>query len=83
MVDPYLSDSVAKVNPANWRCVPVQEELFNVTPDILLFTHDHLDHYDPEIAPRFFAKTEKQMTVLCPNSVWQKARTHGNCHNYV
>jgi L-ascorbate metabolism protein UlaG (beta-lactamase superfamily) len=83
MIDPYLSNSVVKVNPNNWRRVPVDEALFDVTPDVMIFTHDHLDHYDPETAPRFFAKTDKQMLVLCPASVWQKARTHGNGHNYV
>ena len=83
MIDPYLSNSVVKVNPNNWRRVPVDETLFDITPDAMIFTHDHLDHYDPETAPRFFAKTNKQMLVLCPTSVWQKARTHGNGHNYV
>ena len=83
MIDPYLSDSVCKVNPLNFRRVPVDERFFDVTPDVMIFTHDHLDHYDPETAPRFFEKTDKQMTVLCPTSVWQKARTHGCGHNYV
>ena len=83
MIDPYLSDSVVKVNPLNYRRVPVKESLFDITPDVMIFTHDHLDHYDPETAPRFFAKTDKQMLVLCPASVWQKARTHGGGHNYV
>jgi L-ascorbate 6-phosphate lactonase len=83
MIDPYLSDSVEKINPANWRRVPVKKEIFDIEPDVLIFTHDHLDHYDPETAPRFFEKTDKKMLVLCPSSVWQKARTHGNGHNYV
>ena len=83
MIDPYLSDSVVKVNPLNYRRVPVDEKFFEITPDVMIFTHDHLDHYDPETAPRFFAKTDKQMLVLCPASVWQKARTHGGGHNYV
>ena len=83
MIDPYLSDSVKKVNPLNFRRVPVLESLFDITPDVMIFTHDHLDHYDPETAPRFLAKTEKKMTVLCPTSVWQKARVLGGGHNYV
>ena len=83
MIDPYLSDSVVKVNPLNWRRVPVEEKFFDMTPDVMIFTHDHLDHFDPETAPRFFAKTDKQMLVLCPASVWQMARTHGGGHNYV
>lgn len=82
MIDPYLSDSVKKVNPKNYRRVPVDESLFGVNPDIMIFTHDHLDHFDPETAPRFFAES-RPMTVLCPSSVWQKARTNGGEHNYV
>ena len=83
MIDPYLSDSVEKVNPSFFRRVPVLESLFDITPDVMIFTHDHLDHYDPETAPRFLEKQEKKMTVLCPTSVWQKARTLGGGHNYV
>ncbi len=83
MIDPYLSDSVGKVNPANHRRVPVKEELFDLCPDVMIFTHDHLDHYDPETAERFFAKAGRQMIVLCPGSVWPKARVNGNGHNYV
>ncbi len=83
MIDPYLSDSVGKGNPALARRVPVDERFFDLCPDVMLFTHDHLDHYDPETAPRFFEKADKSMTVLCPSSVWQKARTHGGGHNYV
>ena len=82
MVDPYLSDSVKKVNPLNWRRVPVKEDLFDITPDVLLFTHDHLDHYDPETAPRFLEK-EQKMVVLAPGTCWTKARASGGSHNYV
>lgn len=82
MVDPYLSDSVAKVNPKNYRRVPVDESFFGETPDVLMFTHDHLDHYDPETAERFLAK-EKPMVVLAPGTCWQKARACGGSHNYV
>ena len=82
MVDPYLSNSVAKVNPLNDRRVPIDESLFEITPDVMIFTHDHLDHYDPETAPRFLTK-QGRMTVLAPSSVWQKARQYGGGHNYV
>ena len=83
MLDPYLSDSVEKVNHLNFRRVPVLESLFDIEPDVMIFTHDHLDHYDPETAPRFLTKTDKKMVVLCPTSVWQKAKALGCGHNYV
>ncbi len=82
LVDPYFSDSVAKVNPKNYRRIPVNEEWFDIEPDVLIFTHDHLDHFDPETAEKFLSK-DKPMLVLSPASVWQKARKYGGAHNYV
>jgi len=83
MVDPYLSNSVEKAEPKIFRRVPVKEELFNIEPDFMVFTHDHLDHYDPETAPRFLCEGRNPMTVLSPTSVWKKARVCGGGHNYV
>ena len=82
MIDPYLSDSVGKVNPASHRRVPVDESLFDLRPDVLIFTHSHLDHYDPETAERFL-RAGKPMTVLAPSSVWGEVRKAGCGHNYV
>lgn len=82
MIDPYLSNSVEKVEPLNYRRYPVEEWVLDLEPDVMIFTHDHLDHYDPETAPIFFAKNHK-MTVLSPTSVYLKARQHKNFHNYV
>ena len=48
IVDPYLSNSVAAIEPHNERRVPVDERFLSVTPDILVLTHNHLDHTDPE-----------------------------------
>ena len=83
MVDPYLSNSVEKVEPKNYRRIPINEKYLSVTPDVLIFTHDHLDHYDPETAPIILANAYKPITVLAPSSVWQKARQHGKAHNYI
>ena len=82
MIDPYLSDSVVKVNPKNWRRVPVDESLFEIKPDVMIFTHNHLDHYDPETAPRFIT-AESGMLVLSPKSVWDEVRKLGGNNNYV
>lgn len=82
MVDPYLSDSVEKVNPASYRRVPVDESFFSVRPDIMIFTHDHLDHYDPETVSHFIS-SDSGITVLAPRSVWEKVRRIGGNNNYV
>ena len=82
MIDPYLSDSVKKVNPANYRRIPADPRFFDIRPDIMIFTHNHLDHYDPETAP-VFLKKYRGMTVLAPSSVWGNARQEAPGHNYV
>ena len=82
MIDPYFSNSVVKVNPANWRRVPVKEELFDIRPDVLIFTHDHLDHYDPETV-EVILQRHKGITVLAPSSVWDKVRQMAPGNNYV
>ena len=80
--DPYLSDSVEKVNPKNWRRIPVKEELFQEETDIIVITHNHLDHLDPETLERFL-DTDRTLTVLAPYDAWQEIRKFGKNHNYV
>lgn len=82
MIDPYLSDSVEKVNPKNYRRVAVDESFFNIIPDIMLFTHNHLDHYDPKTVKHFITE-DSNITVLAPKSVWDEVRKLGGNNNYV
>lgn len=82
MIDPYLSDSVEKINPKNYRRVPVDESLFDIRPHVMIFTHNHLDHYDPETVTRFIGE-ETDVLVLAPTSVWNEVRKLGGDNNYV
>lgn len=82
MIDPYLSNSVIRVNPLNWRRVPVDESFFDIRPDILIFTHDHLDHFDPDTVS-ILLERHKNITVLAPTSVWNKVRQMAPGNNYV
>ena len=82
MIDPYFSDSVEKVNPKNFRRVAVEESFFETKPDVMIFTHNHLDHYDPETASRFITK-ESALLILAPKSVWDEVRKFGGDNNYV
>ena len=36
IVDPYLSQSVEKVNPKNYRRVPVDESFLKIKPDVIV-----------------------------------------------
>lgn len=82
MIDPYLSNSVEKINPKNYRRVGVDESFFEIKPDVMIFTHNHLDHYDPETVARFIT-LDSNITVLAPKSVWDEVRKIDGNNNYV
>ena len=82
MIDPYLSNSVEKINPKNYRRVAVNENFFEIKPDVMIFTHNHLDHYDPETVVRFINENSN-ILVLAPKSVWDEVRKIGGNNNYI
>lgn len=82
MIDPYLSDSVERINSQNYRRVEVNQKLFDICPDMMIFTHNHLDHYDPETIEKFITQ-DSNITVLAPLSVWNEVRKIGGKNNYV
>jgi len=45
VVDPYMSNDLIRLG--HDRMIPVPISFADLKPDIVLFTHDHLDHYDP------------------------------------
>ena len=73
MVDPYLSDSVGEICEAKRRRIPVKEEIFDISPDLILITHDHKDHLDPATLDRFL-KGDKTVTVLASENSFNKLR---------
>ena len=84
MVDPYLSNSVAEqLEPEKYRRMPVDEKIFDVKPDMLLITHDHLDHLDPETLEKFLKKDGSSVTVIAGENAYKKLRAFGGRHNYV
>jgi len=82
MIDPYLSNSVEKVYPKNFRRVAVEERFLEIKPDVMIFTHNHLDHYDPDTV-KHFIREDSNMLVLAPKSVWDEVRKIGGNNNYV
>ena len=83
MVDPYFSDSVGKLNEKKHRRIPVCEKYFDVTPDVLIITHDHLDHLDPETIEVLLKKATKPITFLACENAFNKLVKYGGGHNYV
>ena len=83
MVDPYLSDSVGKSCPEKKRRMPVNEKYFDAAPDVILITHDHLDHLDFETLGELIRRAEKPITFLASENAYGKLLALGGGHNYV
>ena len=80
LVDPYFTDSAASV--ACHRKMPVDPKVWDIKPDVLLITHEHIDHYDPETVAHFINENSNA-TVLAPKSVWDKVRKIGGNNNEI
>ena len=82
LIDPYLSDFVKTVNPANYRRVPVKEDYLQLKPDIILITHNHLDHLDKETL-KYYLTEDASVLVFASEGGWQEIRKFGGRSNYV
>lgn len=70
MIDPYLSDSAAKVSPRLSRAFAVPLEPSSLKADIFIVTHDHLDHLDPETIEAY--KYKDSTTFVGPRFACRK-----------
>ena len=84
LVDPYLSNSVYKIQPHNYRRVEVDESFLKIRPDIIVLTHNHLDHTDPETLKHYLG-VDTSVTVLASFNAWNSVRNAfgGINNNYV
>ena len=84
IVDPYLSDSVKTIEPHNYRRVAVDDRFLQIKPDMILLTHNHLDHVDLETLAHYLGE-ESEVTVLASGNAWQNVRNAfgGIKNNYV
>ncbi|MBP5156111.1 MAG: MBL fold metallo-hydrolase [Clostridia bacterium] len=81
LVDPYFTDSAFAVSGVHRRS-EAPAWVWDIKPDAVLITHDHIDHYDPETFSHF-VNEKTAVTVLSPRSVWEKARLQGGGNNFV
>lgn len=84
LVDPYLSDSVEKIEPHNKRRVPVDPKFLAIKPDFIVLTHNHLDHTDPETL-RHYLSEESEVCVLASGNAYASVHKQfgGLRNNYV
>lgn len=82
IIDPYLSNSVQNINPNNYRRVAVCSKFLDYKPDVVICTHSHLDHTDPDTLHHFLSK-DYSVCTLSPKSAWSVMREFGGRHNHV
>jgi L-ascorbate metabolism protein UlaG (beta-lactamase superfamily) len=82
MVDPYFSNSVGKLRPEKNRRQKAKMSFLEKKPDVLILTHDHLDHADPETL-EILLKKRSGICVLAGRNAWETALQFGGDHNYV
>lgn len=83
MADPYFSDSLGQSNSEKKRRIPADESFLDKAPDVVLITHDHLDHLDPETIEKLVSRSKKSITFLAPENAYRKLKAFGGPHNYV
>jgi L-ascorbate metabolism protein UlaG (beta-lactamase superfamily) len=51
-------------------------------PDVIICTHNHLDHVDPETLPVYLGRGGS-ILCLAPEAAWSEMKKYGGDHNYV
>ena len=83
LVDPYLADTMGEINPKKARKIPVDESFFDIKPDLILITHDHVDHCNEETLKKFLSASEKTITILASESAYKHLLPLTEDHNLV
>lgn len=83
MVDPYFSDCCEKHNPRLKRRIPVKKEFTEFQPDVLILTHNHYDHTDPETLPYFVNDKTSTRVILSENAHDAVKALGGGSNDYV
>ena len=83
LVDPYLADTMGEINPKKARKIPVDESFFDIKPDLILITHDHVDHCNEETLKKFLSVSEKTITILASESAYKHLLPLAEDHNLV
>ena len=70
MIDPYLTNSLCKINHTLNRKAKINKKLFEVKPDVLILTNSHPDHTDMETVIKLAKKGKSNLTILSAGSVF-------------
>ena len=68
LIDPYFSDALGKRRADRHRLLPVKPEWLNREYDMVLFTHCHIDHTDPETTNTLLERLPRLVLAGPPSS---------------
>lgn len=86
VVDPYLSDSLKKIDKRMYRGMKLNKKFFKVKPDIIVLTNSHPDHTDITTLTSYLRKSKKPVTLLCSEASYAKvedAKIRGRYNNVM
>lgn len=79
LIDPYLTDVCSTK-----RNFPAPKEIYDIKPDIIICTHDHLDHTEKGSLEPFLKREDKCIEVIAPYNAYTLLRSWGYMqHNYL
>lgn len=83
MIDPYLSNRLETLRGIEMRRkTPIDNRFLEQEIDVLVLSHEHGDHTDPDTLKRLFSQ-KKEIDVLASYSAWKAVRDYSGCHNMV
>ena len=80
LVDPYLSDCVGRKFSNMKRRYPPDSSFLYLKPDIILLTHNHIDHTDPETLPYYL---QEPVELLASENSWHTVREMDGKHHAI
>lgn len=83
VVDPYLSNSVEEIEPQNKRRQPIDERFLQIRPDVIVLTHNHLDHTDPETLKHYLKEDSGIVVLGSGNAYYNVRKRFGGNNNYI
>ena len=78
LVDPFFATSLSGKEVKN----DIPEEILNISPDVLLITHEHPDHLDSTALDRILTG-KRGVLVMAPERAYQKLLPYGGKNNFV
>lgn len=80
VIDPYLSNSVEKIDSRNKRKQPIDKSFLSIKPDVVVITHSHADHYDEETLDKLLEDNVGAVLLVPPSVFFRAKKRYSRCN---